>query len=182
MPANVIERAKENAQQEIQDAKTLGQKFSTAVATVGGVFFITTIVAALYLLGMLAFGGRMNFWQGFVVAVYAALPATIVLKLLSLVVLYVKAPDEIHPMLNADNLIQDNLGLLVTPADHPVLFVIASFIGLSSFYKIWMTATGLRNATYRASSGAAWGVTITLTIILLLLVVAWAAAFGGFMS
>lgn len=182
LPPEAIEQAKANAAKEIQEAKTQGKKFNNALSSIAGVFVISAVFAGLYLLGMLAFGGRMNFWQAFSVAIYAALPVTIILKLLSLVLLYVKSPDDIHPMLNADNLVQDNLGLLVTPADHPILFVMASFIGLTSFYRIWLTATGLRKASYRASSGAAWGVTITLTLLFLLLGIGLAAAFGGFMS
>jgi hypothetical protein len=139
-------------------------------------------VAALYLLGMLAFGGRMNFWQAFSVAIYSALPATIILKLISLVLLYIKSPEDIHPILNSDNLVQDNLGILFDPAAHPVLFVAASFIGLTAFYRLWLTATGLRNGSYRASSGAAWGVTITLWILVLILAMGGAAIFPSFFS
>jgi hypothetical protein len=182
MPAEAIEQTRQNAQKEIQDAKTPGKKFSNAVSSVAGLFFLTCFVAGLYLLGMLAFGGRMNFWQAFSVSVYAALPVTIILKLLSLLLLFVKAPEDIHPILNADNMVQDNLGILFTPADHPILFVMASFIGLTSFYKLWLTANGLRNGSYRASSGAAWGVALTLWILLLVLSIGLAAAFPSFMS
>ncbi len=69
MPAEAVTQARENAVKEIQDAKTLGKKFSNAISGVGGLFFLTAFVAALYLLGMLAFGGRMNFWQAFAVAI-----------------------------------------------------------------------------------------------------------------
>ncbi|MEO8435074.1 MAG: YIP1 family protein [Pyrinomonadaceae bacterium] len=182
MPAAGIEQAKQNAQQEIQDARMPGKKVMSFLSSMVGVFFLTAFFAGLYLLGMLAFGGRMNFWQAFAVALYAALPTTIILKLLSFVLLYLKSPDDIHPILNADNLVQDNLGILFTPADHPVLFVVASFIGLTSFYKLWLTATGLRHGSYRASSGAAWGVALTLWIIGLVLSIALAAFFPGFLS
>lgn len=182
MPAEAVEQTKQNAQVEIQKAKLPGQRAMSAVSTMVGMFFFTALFAGLYLLGMLAFGGRMNFWQAFAVAVYAALPTTIVLKLLSFGFLYIKSPDDIHPILNADNLVQDNLGILFTPADHPVLFVIASFIGLTSFYRLWLTATGLRHGSYRASSGAAWGVTLTLWIVGLVFSIALAAFFPSFLS
>lgn len=182
MPAEAIEGAKQNAVQEIQDARTLGKKFTTAVSSMVGMYFLMAFVAALYLLGMLAFGGRMNFWQAFAVAIYSALPATIIAKLLSLLFLYVKAPEDIHPILNADTLVQDNLGVLFTPGEHPVLFVAASFIGLLSFYKLWLTANGLRHGSYRASSGAAWGVVLTLWILGLVLMIAMAAAFPSFFT
>ena len=182
MPAEAIEQTKQNAQKEIQDAKTPGKKAMNAVSTIVGLFFLMAVIAALYLLGMLAFGGRMNFWQAFAVTVYATLPATIILKLLSLVLLYIKSPDDIHPILNADNLVQDNLGILFTPGEHPVLFVLGSFIGLTAFYRLWLAATGLRHASYRASSGAAWGVAITLWVIMLVLSIGVAAVMPSMFS
>jgi hypothetical protein len=182
MPAQAIERSREQAQQEIQDAKLPGKKVATAVSGIVAMFFLMTLMAALYLLGMLAFGGRMNFWQAFAVAVYAALPVIVISKVLSLILLYIKSPDDVHPVLNGDSLVQDNLGVLITPADHPVFFVAASFIGFLSFYKLWLTANGLRNGSYRASSGAAWGVALTLWILGLVLSIAIAAAFPSFFT
>lgn len=182
MPAEAIEGSKQQAQKEIQEAKMPGKKVTTAVAGLAGAFFLTALFAALYLLGMLAFGGRMNFWQAFAVAVYAALPVTIIKKILSLVLLYIKSPEDVHPILNSDSLVQDNLGYFIVPADHPVLFVVASFIGLLSFYQLWLTANGLRHGSYRASSGAAWGVTLTLWILGLVLSIALAAVFPSFFS
>ncbi|MFN2514471.1 MAG: hypothetical protein ABR568_24045, partial [Pyrinomonadaceae bacterium] len=112
----------------------------------------------------------------------ATLPATIILKLLSLVLLYIKSPEDIHPILNADNLVQDNLGILFNPAEQPILFVLGSFIGLTAFYKLWLAATGLRHGSYRASSGAAWGVAITLWVIMLVLSVGVAAIMPSMFS
>ena len=182
IPPEVIEKSKEQAQQQIQDAKLPGKKLTTAVSGMVGLFFLMAFFAALYLLGMLAFGGRMNFWQAFAVAVYAALPVAIIQKVLSLVLLYVKSREDIHPILNADSLVEDNLAYFIVPADHPVFFVMASFIGLLSFYKLWLTAHGLRNGGYRSSSGAAWGVALTLWILGLVLSIGIAAAFPSFFT
>src|SRR5882724_5571689 len=41
-----------------------------AVKTIVGVFFGIAIFAGLYLIGVLAFGGRMHFWQAYAVAAY----------------------------------------------------------------------------------------------------------------
>ncbi len=101
------------------------------------------IIAALSLLGILAFGGRINFWQALAVTFYSALPVVVIQKLLGLVILYLKSPDDLHPILNQETTLQDNLGILFSPADHPVLFVMASFIGLTSFYGLWLRAKGL---------------------------------------
>ncbi len=168
--------------QQIEDAKNPIQRAGAAVKTIVGAFAFTAILAALYLLGILAFGGRLNFWQSLAVTFYAVLPVIVIQKLLSLVILYVKAPEDIHPILGQDNLVQDNLGILFSPAEHPVLFVIASFIGLLSFYGLWLRATGLRHGGTRVSSGAAWGVAITLWVLGLLLVSTMTALFPTFIG
>jgi Yip1-like protein len=151
-----------------------------AVATLNTVpflFVLMVIAAALSLLGMLAFGGRMNFWQAFAVTIYSALPVVVVQKLLGILILYLKDPEDLHPVLNRDTTLQDNLGILFSPSDHPVLFVLASFIGLTSFYGLWLRAKGLHLGATRASSGVGWGVAITLWVLLMLLVVTITALF-----
>lgn len=112
---------------------------------------LTSFVAALYLLGILIFGGRINFWQSLAVTFYASLPIVVIQKLVSLVILYIKSPDDIHPILGQETLVQDNLGVLFTPAQHPVLFVAATVIGVLSFYGLWLRAracntVGLKSA------------------------------------
>jgi hypothetical protein len=152
------------------------------VKTIVGVFFGIAIFAGLYLLGVLAFGGRMHFWQAYAVAAYVAFPVAVIQKLISFIILFVKSPEDIHPILGQETLVTDNLGILFKSAEHPVLFVAASSIGILSFYKLWLTATGLREGGYKVSSSAAWGVAITLWILGLLLGLAAAAAFGSFFS
>jgi hypothetical protein len=152
------------------------------VKTVVGAFFGMAIFAGLYLLGVLAFGGRMHFWQAYAVAAHVAFPVTIIQKVISLIILFIKSPDDIHPILGQETLVTDNLGVLVKSADHPVLWVIAISIGILSFYKLWLTATGLREGGYKVSSSAAWGVAITLWILGLLLGIGSAAIFGSFFS
>jgi len=153
-----------------------------AVKTIVGAFFGIAIFAGLYLLGVLAFGGRMHFWQAYAVAAYVALPVAVIQRVISFIILFVKSPDDIHPILGQETLVTDNLGILFKSAEHPVLFVAASSIGILSFYKLWLTATGLREGGYKVSSSAGWGVAITLWILGLLLGLAAAAVFGSFFS
>lgn len=140
-------------------------------------FVLFAITAALSLLAMLAFGGRIHFWQALAVTVYSALPVVVIQKVLGLIILYLKSPEDLHPILNRDTTLQDNLGIVFSPADHPVLFVMASFIGLTAFYGLWLRAKGLHLGATRASSGAGWGVAILLWILLLILVVSVTALF-----
>jgi hypothetical protein len=166
----------------LQQAKQPVQRVQTAAKAFVGVFAFSCVVAGLCLLGVLAFGGRMNFWQAFAAMLYAYLPIEVITKLLSLVVLFIKAPEDVHPMLGQQTLVQDNLGVLFAPAEHPVLYVLGTAIGVLSFYGVWLRAKGLANAGTKVSSGAAFGVSITLWVLVLILGVILALLFPGFMS
>ena len=145
-------------------------------------FVLLTITAGVSMLAMLAFGGRIHFWQAMAVTIYSALPIIVIQKVLGLIILYLKSPDDLHPILNRDTTLQDNLGILFSPVDHPVLFVMASFIGLTAFYGLWLRAKGLHLGATRASSGAGWGVAILLWVLLLILVVSVTALFPASIS
>ena len=168
--------------QGVEQAKSPIFQAGNVIKTIVGTFFGIAIFAALYLLGVLAFGGRMHFWQAYAVAAYAAFPVVVIQKVISFMILFIKSPDDIHPILGQETLVTDNLGILFKSAEHPVLFVAAASIGILSFYKLWLTATGLREGGYKVSSSAGWGVAITLWVLGLLLSLAAAAVFGSFLS
>jgi Yip1 domain len=178
-PPEALEKAKT---EQLQALKGPIERTGTAATQVVGVFVVSSLAAALALLGILAFGGRINFWQALAVTFYAALPIVVIQKVLGLVILYLKTPDDVHPVLNQETTLQDNLGILFSPADHPVLFVIASFIGLTSFYWLWLRAKGLHFGATRVGKGAAWGVSITLWLLLLFFVSVITAIFPTFIS
>jgi len=168
--------------QQIEDAKNPVQRAGAAAKTFVGAFVVTAIFAALYMLACIAFGGRINYWQAFASLMYAAVPIVVIQKVLGLVLLYLKAPEDIHPILGQETLVQDNLGILVTPVNHPVIFVLASAIGILSFYSLWLKATGLRNGSTKVSKGVAWGVALTMWILGTLLITAMTALFPNFIS
>jgi len=168
--------------QGVEQAKSPIFQAGTFLKTVVGAFFTTAIFAAFYLLGVLAFGGRMHFWQAYAVAAHVAFPVVVIQKVISFIILFVKSPDDIHPILGQETLVTDNLSILFKSAEHPVLWVAALSIGILSFYKLWLTATGLREGGYKVSSSAGWGVAITLWILGLLLGMGSAAIFGSFFS
>ena len=178
-PPEAMEKTRENM---LQQAQQPIQRVQTAAKTFMAIFVGTSFIAALCLLGVLAFGGRINFWQAFAAVLFAALPVAVISKLLSLLILYIKAPEDIHPILGQEGLVQDNLGILFAPAAHPTLFVLGSSIGVLSFYSLWLKAKGLANAGTKVSSSAAWGVTITLFILSVILLMIFATLFSSFMS
>ncbi|MFN2511412.1 MAG: YIP1 family protein [Pyrinomonadaceae bacterium] len=179
IPPQAVQQAREDG---LDQAKNPVQKVGTAIKTFVGVFAFMAFLAALYMLGVLAFGGRINFWQAFAALIYASVPIVVIQKVISLILLYIKSPDDIHPIMGQETLVQDNLGILFTPAERPVLFVIASSIGLLSFYGLWLKATGLRHAGQRVTKAAAWGTAITFWLLGLLFIVIITALFPSFIS
>jgi len=167
---------------QLEDAKNPIQRAGGAVKACVAIFAFTCIIAALYLLAILAFGGRINFWQALAVTFYAALPVIVIQKVISLIILYIKSPDDIHPILGQETLVTDNLGVLFSPAEHPVLFVLATSIGLLSFYGLWLKAKGLHFGGTRVSSGAGWGAAVTMWVLGLLLGAIFTALFPTFIS
>jgi hypothetical protein len=168
--------------QQIADAKAPAKIAGNAVTTFVGMFVVMCLIAGLYMLFVLLFGGRLGFWQALSAVAWAALPPIIIGKVLSLVLLYIKDPDDIHPLLGQETLVTDNLGALVRPADSPVLFSVLAAFGILAFYQLWLTATGLRHTSDRLSKGSAWTIAIIFFGIVLLLRVASSALFGSFIS
>jgi hypothetical protein len=178
-PAEAMEKAKDDA---LQQAKQPIQRVQTVAKSFVGLFVLASLSAAFCFLAILAFGGRMNFWQAFAAVLYSWVPYTVISKLLSLVLLYVKTPDDIHPLMGQETLVQDNLGYFIVPADHPALYVLGTAIGFVSLYHLWLKAKGLANAGTKVSSGVAWGVSITLWILFLILGMILATLFSSFLS
>ena len=168
--------------QQLQGLKNPAERVGGFVRSWVGLYVLSTIIAGLSMLGILMFGGRINFWQALAVTFYAALPVIIIQKVLGLVILYLKSPDDLHPILNQETTLQDNLGILLMPSEHPVLFVMASMIGLTSFYLVWLRAKGLHLGATRASSSAGWGVSILLFVLTFILVTILTWMFAGFIS
>lgn len=167
---------------QLKELKNPIQRAQTVVKSAIGLFILGAFTAGLCMLGVLVFGGRINFWQALSVVFYYWLPITAIQKLLGLAILYLKAPEDLHPILNQETTLQDNLGILMSPAEHPVFFVVLSFIGLTWFYLLWLRAKGLQMAGTRVSSSAAWSVSILLYVVLMIAVTIWTYLFAGFIS
>jgi Yip1-like protein len=176
------ERIEAMRETQLKQLKNPIDRVATVVRSAAGLFILGAFTAALCLLGSLAFGGRINYWQALSVVFYSWLPIAAIQKILGLGILYLKVPEDLHPILNGETTLQDNLGILMSPADHPVLFVVLSFIGLTWFYLLWLRAKGLNLGATRMGSSAAWGVSITLYVLLLLFAVISTSLFPGFIS
>jgi hypothetical protein len=179
IPAQAVQQAREEG---LAQAKDPVQRVGTAIKSFVGIFTMVAFLAVLYMLGVLVFGGRINYWQAFAALMYASVPIVVIQKVISLILLFIKSPDDIHPIMGQETLVQDNLGILFTPAENPVLFVTASAIGLLSFYGLWLKATGLRYAGQKVSKAAAWGAAVTFWVLGLVIIVIVTALFPSFIS
>lgn len=160
--------------QAIADAKDPVIRAGQAVTSFAGSVFFVAFLAAVFLLFALAMGGKINYWQAFSSAAYALFPIAAIRFVLSSIILFLKDPSEIHPILGQSALVTDNLGAFFSPADNPVLYTVLSAFGILWFYWIWLNATGLKNAGERVTSSIGW--TATLAIFLLFI------AFGALMA
>lgn len=177
------EQATQIREQTIEDAKTPAARVANPLNAVGFTFLLLLFEAGLFLLFVLMFGGGMNYWQALAVATYAMLPTLVIQFLLSTVLLYIKPLEAIDPIRDQQGLVRADLGLLFSsPDQHPFLYVIAGFIGLLTLYRLWLTATGLRETATRLGNGSAWAIALTMGILYLFFALTMAAIFPSFVS
>lgn len=179
IPPEAVERARTDG---VVQAKSATFQVGAFVQKVCTAILYVAALGALYLLGVLIFGGTMHYWQAISVAAYSSLPFVFLQKLISMIVLYLKSPDDIHPLIGQESLAYDNLGYLISSKDHPVLWAVAAAIGVLSFYKLWLSAKGIGEGGTKVGSSTGWAVSITIWLLGLLLGVILAALFGSFLG
>ncbi len=171
-----MERSPRNANQT-EEQKELGVKIGKIVGAVGIPVSVPISIAAgaaLYLLGVMAFGGTIGYKKSLAVWVYSSLPPAVLGSIVAVLVLFLKAPDTIDP----EHLLITNPGAFMGPESSPVMVAILSQIDLLRFYGLVLAAIGLKKVA-KISSGSAWSIVIGLYLIRAVLAVASAAIFGG---
>jgi hypothetical protein len=145
------------------------------------VALIIAVGAALYLLGSMLMGRQLRYKQALAVWTYSSMPPIVVSMLLNIVLLFLKSPDD-YDIVRASRrgLVQANLGLLIDLKAAPVLGTLLSSIDLFAFYGLFLAALGLRKVG-KMSSGAAWGIVLTIWIIGVIVRCSFAGITGGAM-
>lgn len=133
--------------------------------------------AALYMLGVMAMGQRISYRQALSVWVYSSYPPGVLVGLLSILLLFLKSPDDIDPSQLRGGIVHADLSVLVNAKASPVMAAALGSIDLFGFYGLFLAALGLRYVA-RLSSGSAWGIVLTIWFIKVALRVIWATAFG----
>jgi Yip1 domain len=177
-----VRRTEEGRPKAIAEAKNPVVQGSRYITDFVGRVFFTAIFAAIFMLFALAMGGKINFWQAFSATAYASLPYYFIRYVLSGVILFLKDPVEIHPVLGQGTLVQDSPNFLVVPAEHPVLYVLLGAFSLLWFYWIFMNATGLKNAGEKVTGTIAWSASIAIWALGVCLGLFMALMFPGFIS
>jgi hypothetical protein len=173
---------KEIRAEAVRNAETPVAQVSKVVGGVVGWLVFMLLVASLYLMGVAMFGGDMNFLQALSVATYAALPPFLAQNLISLVVLLIIPRDNINPIRDQSGLARMDLGLLFTPSEHPLLYVVGTSINIFAIYWLALTIIGLRNGASKLSNGYSWTISLSLWIIGLVLVLLIGTLFPTFIS
>lgn len=179
VPADQMEKVKQDTlEQNSNPIARVGQSVNSFI----GLVFLMAFLGLVFWLITLAFGGQINYFQAIAATAFAFFPITLIQKSLSLLILYLKDPSEIHPILGQTTLLQDSLNFLIAPSASPVLYTLLSSFGLLAIYWIWLQATGLKNTGESVSPTAAWASAILIWVFGLGLGVVLALVFGNFMS
>jgi hypothetical protein len=133
--------------------------------------------AALYLLGVMLMGRSMTYLQALSVWTYSSFAPSVLTILVSLVLLFLKAKDELETMQPGRSMARANLGILVDPKASPILGALLGSFDIFIFYGLFLGALGLRKVA-RLSAGAAWAIVLGLWLIGVVLKIALAAATG----
>lgn len=163
--------------EQTEQQKEMGVKIGKIVGAVlipASVPFTIAAGAGLYLLGAMAFGGSITYRKSLTVWVYSSLPPAVLSTVVAVLVLFLKSPDTI----DLEHLLVTNPAAFMGPNSSPVLTALLSQFDLLRFYGLFLAALGLRKVG-KMSSGAAWGVVISLWLIGAILKTCSAAIFGG---
>jgi Yip1 domain len=174
--------APEYKERQLARAVLPGVQIGLIVRQLCGYFMLMLLVAALLFLCVLIADGELNFWQALAITTYSSLPPVVLTSIISLILLYVQAPESIDVVRGQHGLTRADLGLLVAQTNHPFLYVIASAIGIFTFYGWWLTVKGLRHTATRVSNVAAWSIALGLWALGIIAVLGLTALFPALVS
>jgi len=111
-----------------------------------------------------AMGGDGSFWHAASAFIYSSFPPTVVSMLASILILFLKSPDEIDIATSQSGLIHANPTFFMDGKSMPVL---ATLIGTIDFFHIWgwiLAAIGLQRLL-KLSKASAWTIVLILALI-----------------
>lgn len=157
-------------EQKERAVEAQNQPFFRAITYAAPPIAITAAIAigaAFYVLGVIALGKKFSYSQGLSVWTYSSLPPTFLSILVSFIVIFVKAPEDLDLVSTDRSFAHANLGILVDPSAHPIINVFLGSFDLFAFYGLFLAAVGIKRMS-RLSSGGSWTIVITLWLIVIL--------------
>lgn len=128
-------------------------------------FLVALLIGGLiYWLGANAMGGSATFLRGLAVWVYSSFPPMVVSMLASLLVLFLKSPDDIDIAASQNGLVQASPAFFMDAKSSPVLHAV---LGTFDVFLIWgwvLAAIGLR-IVGKISTGAAWAIVLLVALL-----------------
>ena len=160
-----IQQMPEDQKQKFLESQSSPTAKIIGIAAVPVVSIIVFLLGGLiYWLGANAMGGSARFAHGLSVWIYSSFPPAVILMLASLLVLFLKSPDDIEISAAQTSLLPSNPGFFVSGKSSPVL---AAFLASFDLFLIWgwiLAAIGLRIAG-KISTGAAWAIVLIVALI-----------------
>ena len=157
----VPEEAKKKMVEDAKNTSTIKVVF-TALASFVGFLVVFTIMGLIYWVGGLAFGGNGNFWHGMAVVAFSSFPIIVVSMIGSLIILFLKSPDDISFMDAQNGLLRINPNMIIDASS--ALKAFFSRIDLLVIWGVFLSAIGMKNVM-RVSSGGAWLFSIIIWLI-----------------
>jgi hypothetical protein len=143
-----------------------------------GALIVLFAGGAIYLLAAMMMGGKLTYKQAVSVWAYSSFPPAVLATMLMLVMLFLKAPEDLDFNRSGAGLLVTNLGMLIGPEGSKVLRAALGWFDLFTFYGMYLAALGLRKVG-KLTSGGAWTIVIVLWLIGMILGVVRTALFGG---
>lgn len=168
-------------EQIVQSQSSLGFRALNYGTPILAVVVPITVGAALYLLGVMLAGKAVRYKQSLSVWTYSSLPPILLAMVANVVLLFLTSPDNIDIARSSSGLVHANLGVLVDARASPALATALGTIDLFGFYGLFLAALGLRKVA-QLSSGTAWGIIITVWLLLVVIRITMAAIFGTVMA
>jgi hypothetical protein len=141
-----------------------------------GEIIIIAAGAALYMLGAMFLGRKIRYKQALSVWTYSSLPPTLLASIASIIVLLLKAGENIDPT-NPGGLVRANLSVLLGAGSSPALTTLLGAFDVFVFYGLFLAALGMRKIG-KLPSGSAWLIVAGLWLIKVLVKVGWLAIFA----
>lgn len=161
---------------QTEEQKEMAVKIGKFVGYLIPVFVPIMIAAgaALYLLGVMAFGGSISYKKALAVWVYSSFPPAVLGTIVAVLVLLLKPADQIDP----ERMMVTNPAAFMGSDASPVVVSLLGNFDLLGIYGLVLAAIGLRKVA-KISSGSAWAIVLGFFLIRAILGVSSAAIFGG---